>query len=358
MSKSLAAVFAGSPYHLELKEFPIPEPQEAETLVRVLGCTLCGSDLHSYEGRREVPTPTILGHEIVGEVLAFGAGTKRRDLAHRELRPGDRVTWSIVANCGACFFCGRGLPQKCRSAVKYGHEVIRPGYELLGGLAQHCLLTAGTAVMRLPEELPLEVACPASCATATVAAAIDAAGDLRNRNVGILGAGLLGLTAATMSRRAGAADVVCADIHAGRRKKALEFGASRASSPEELADVVASATDGHGADVVFELSGAPGAFETVWPLMRLGGSLILVGAVLPAPPVRLDVEQVVRRHLVVRGIHNYAPHHLRTAVQFLAGAHREFPFADLVAKWYALTDAPAAFESARDRDNVRVGIQP
>jgi hypothetical protein len=45
-------------------------------------------------------------------------------------------------------------------------------------------------------------------------------------------------------------------------------------------------------------------------------------------------------------------------VQFLAGAHRQFPFADLVAKWYALTDAPAAFESARDRDNVRVGIQP
>src|SRR5262249_39058127 len=154
-----------------VRKFATPAPQTGETLVTVLGCTLCGSDLHSVDGRRTVPVPTVLGHEIVGTIAAFGDASPQRDFAGRELRVGDRITWGIVASCGKCFLCCRGLPQKCAHAVKYGHESLRPGRELLGGLADHCLLTPGTAIVRLPEALPLGVACPASCATATIAAA-------------------------------------------------------------------------------------------------------------------------------------------------------------------------------------------
>ncbi len=121
------------------------------------------------------------------------------------------MTWAIVANCGDCFFCRRDLPQKCLKAVKYGHEAFRPGEELLGGVAEHCLLVRGTSIVAIPEELPLEVACPASCATSTIAAALEGAGDLQDRTVCVLGAGMLGLTACAMARSCGASSIVCVD---------------------------------------------------------------------------------------------------------------------------------------------------
>jgi alcohol dehydrogenase len=357
MSTSLAAIFSGEPGRLELRELPTPRPRGAEILVRVLGCTLCGSDLHSFEGRRQVSVPTVLGHEIVGEIVALGNEAPSRDLAGRELRIGDRVTWAIVASCGGCFYCARGLPQKCLAAVTYGHEPLRPGRELLGGLAEHCLLTLGTAVVRLPEELPLSVACPASCATATVAAALEAAGDMRDRSVCILGAGLLGLTACAMCRAAGAAQVICVDLHAGRCARSLTFGATHACAPGELADVVRGLTHAHGVDNVLEFSGASAAFQTAWPLVRLGGRIALVGSVFPDAPVPLALEQIVRRNLTLCGIHNYAPRHLLAAVQFLAEQHRRFPFAELVSHWHPLSATTAAFETARNPEIIRIGVR-
>lgn len=358
MTHSLAAVFDGHPGKLELRRLPIPALEPAEILVRVLGCTLCGSDLHSVEGRRSVPVPTVLGHEIVGEIVEFGATASVHDLAGRELKVGDRVTWAIVANCGHCFSCNRGLPQKCLNAIKYGHEPFRAGRELLGGLSEYCLLVAGTGIVQLPDLIPLEVACPASCATATIAAALEAAGDLQGRQVCVIGAGMLGLTACAMVRVRGADEIVCVDPNDARCALALSFGASRVAKPDELASLVALANAPQGFDVVLELSGHPSAFEVAWPLLRVGGTLVLVGAVFPAPPVPISLEQIVRRHLTIRGIHNYAPRHLLDAVEFLFAYHEQFPFASLVDRWVPLTSITEAFAQGRDPNAIRVGVRP
>lgn len=358
MPDSLAAVFDGVADQLELRRLPLPTLQPSEVLVRVLGCTLCGSDLHSVEGRRAVPVPTVLGHEIVGEIVELGSNAPSHDLARHELKVGDRVTWAIVASCGRCGFCERGLPQKCLNSVKYGHEPFRDGQELLGGLAEHCLLVAGTAIVRLPDELPLEVVCPASCATATIAAALEAAGDLNGRSVCLIGAGMLGLTACAMARVRGASEVVCVDPNDQRRQQALKFGAGRVAKPEELEAVAAEVTGRAGFDVVVELSGHPSAFAMAWPLIRIGGTLVLVGSVFPAPPVSVALEQIVRRHLSIRGIHNYAPRHLLAAVEFLAAHHRAFPFAALVARWLPLSSIAEAFAQGRDPRAIRVGVRP
>jgi alcohol dehydrogenase len=281
MTTSLAAIFHGSRRDLELRRIARPQPCDEEILVSVLGCTLCGSDLHTFDGRREVAVPTILGHEIVGEISSYGDSAPMRDLAGRELRIGDRVTWSVVANCGDCFFCLRGLPQKCLASVKYGHEPLRPGRELLGGLAEHCLLVPGTAIVRLPDQLPLSTACPASCATATISAALAAAGDVRGRNVCLFGTGLLGLTTSAMLQVNGAANVVCVDVNESRLARATEFGATHVATPDDLNNKAREVTGTHGFDVVLELSGSPSAFESGWDRVRRGGTLVLVGSVFP-----------------------------------------------------------------------------
>ncbi len=354
---SIAAVFAGVPGQIELQSISIPELRAGQILVIVESCTLCGSDLHSIEGRRTVPVPTILGHEIVGRIEAFANDALRQDACGRPLEIGSRVVWSLVASCGNCFYCARGLPQKCSQAIKYGHEAFRPGLELLGGLAEHCLLVPGTTIISVPDELSPEVLSPASCATATIAAALENI-LLKDRNVLIAGAGLLGLTACAMACHQGAASIVICDIDPQRRLQAMQFGATQSVAPHEVADAVRMETNGSGVDVALELSGAPSAFQMLFPQLRLGGALILAGAVFPSEPVPMAMEQIVRRNLTLRGIHNYRPENLLQALDFLNKAQNVFPFHSLVAEWFTLPEINRALEAAKNPGNVRVGIRP
>lgn len=351
-------LFEGNRGQLVLRELPLPVPAAGETLVRVLGCTLCGSDLHSFEGRRQVPVPTILGHEIVGEIIDQGPGSPREDLRGQSLNPGDRVTWAIVAHCGDCFYCRRGLPQKCQRGVKYGHEPLRDERSLQGGLASHCLLAPGSTILRLPPDLPLAMVAPASCATATIAAACEAAGDLRGADVGIFGAGLLGLTACAMVRDRGASRVYCVEPSAQRRARTSPFGAVCCESSDQLSALLHATDPPPGLDVALELSGSTAALEQALPLLRIGATAVLVGAVFPTSPISILPEQIVRRQLTLRGIHNYAPRHLEQAVAFLAQAVGRWPLDTLVTDWLALEDIGQAFQLARDPAQIRVGVVP
>ncbi|NLF72778.1 MAG: alcohol dehydrogenase catalytic domain-containing protein [Candidatus Anammoximicrobium sp.] len=351
-----AAVFSGVGRPLELRSIPVADPQEGEILVRVVGCTLCGSDVHTYTGKRSTPLPTILGHEILGRIVAFGPAAARRDARGTSLHEGDRVTWALVASCGACFYCRRGLPQKCLCAVKYGHEPLHEDARLRGGLADYCLLAPGTAVVRLEDALSDEAACPANCGTATMVAATEAAGDMHGGCVVVLGAGLLGLTACALARSRGAADVILCDVQSPRLARGAAFGATRVAAPGELGAAAAGATQGHGVDVVIDSAGTPEAFESGLALLRLGGAFILVGAVFPTRPVELHVERVVRRNLRLCGIHNYAPEHLVKAVAFLEQS--KHPWHSLVADWLPLSECTRTFQRAQDPAVLRIGVRP
>ncbi len=357
-SRSLAAVFTGNAGQIELQYLPTPNPAGAEILVRIESCTLCGSDLHSIEGRRKVPVPMIPGHEIVGRIEAFGPEAVRSDITGSPLDVGTRIVWGLVAACGDCFYCQRDLPQKCLRSVKYGHEAFRDGYELLGGLAEHCLLMPGTAIVGIPEDLSLNTISPSSCATATIVAAFESAGPIQNRNVCITGAGLLGLTASAMARSRGAAAVVVCDLHAERRARAVQFGATHCVTPAEMTSVLREISEGHGVDVALEVSGAPAAFHSLWPNLRLGATLILVGAVFPSEPLSLAMEQIVRRNLTIHGIHNYGPQHLSQAVEFLQAAQHTYPFEEIVSHWFSLHDIASALCEAMNPENIRVGVKP
>ncbi len=357
---SRAMVFheAGKP--LELRRYPLPRLEEGEVLVRITSCTLCGSDVHTFEGRRSTPLPTILGHEIIGQVAELPPGREVRDQQGTPLGIGDRVTWSVAANCGGCFFCNNGLPQKCERLFKYGHERISDRHPLSGGLADHCHLAAGTAIFRLPSTLSDAVACPANCATATVAAAMRYVGNCADRAVLIQGAGMLGLTAAAMADSAGAREVIVCDTIPERLPRAVNFGATRTACVNDngalLRATVDDATSGRGADVAIDVSGAPAAIEIGIELLRVGGRYAWVGAVFPARPISISAETVVRKILSIHGVHNYGPNDLGNAVRFLERNGSRFPFEELVADRFPLEDANAAFRHAADSGALRVAV--
>lgn len=355
-----AAVFHQPQSPLELHDFPLPSLSAGEVLVDITMCTLCGSDLHTYFGRRSTPMPTILGHEIIGTVSALGPGEPVLDYHGRALRPGQRVTWTIAASCGGCYFCTHGLPQKCTRLVKYGHEKIRDDFALSGGLASSAHLKRGTAILPIPAELPDAVACPANCATATVAAALRLGECVPGEIALVHGAGMLGLAACAMLHTRGVAAIVVCDPHADRRERALTFGATHALPPEpaELTGTLRALSAGRGADVAIELSGQRSSVQQQLDQLRIGGRCILVGTTCPMEPVPLDPERVTRSCLTIRGLHNYTPADLACAVDFLAGSGRDYPFAALVERTFPLEEATAAFHHAELSRALRIAVRP
>ncbi|BCU79720.1 alcohol dehydrogenase [Luteolibacter sp. LG18] len=354
----MAAVFRGHGLPLELMEFAVPRPGPGELLVEITCATICGSDVHTWHGRRNEPTPCVLGHEITGRVAGFGEGASRVDLRGVPLHVGDRVTWTLAASCGECFYCKRGLPQKCGSLFKYGHAAISPGREFSGGFAECCILTAGTGVLRLPEELPDAIAAPANCAVATVAAAYRRAEPAEGATVVVIGCGVLGLTACAMAAAAGAEQVIGCDLSAAREEAARAFGATGFSDPARLREVVLEATHGRGADLVLEFSGASQSVATAIEVMRTGATAVIAGTTMPDKPVALDPNDLVRRMLTLKGLHNYAPEDLVTAVDFLATAGMRYPYASLAGGSFALAQVNEAFASANASPGKRVAVIP
>jgi len=303
--------------------------------------------------------PTVLGHEIVGEIVDMGP-VGVNDFSGRPLALGDRVTWSMVWSCGECFYCQRGLRPKCERLLKYGHEPIIPGRALIGGMAEHCHLLQGTAIFKVPHGLPDVAASPANCATSTVAAVFRHAGSCRDKSVVIHGAGMLGLTACAMAVAGGAVESIVLEPDAERRDLAARFGATNVLDPavseEETRERVFELTHNRGADIGMEFSGCPEAMELGVRLLREGGRFVMAGATYPARPAQWPGEQLVRRMLQVIGVYNYQPEDLETALAFLAANQRRYAFAELVGKVFALDEVNAAFEYAERRRPLRTAV--
>lgn len=360
--KPFAMVFDGPSRLLRRAKLITPTLAAGECWVRIQVCTLCGSDVHTFDGRRTTPTPTVLGHEILGTIETLPPGPPLQDVAGQILRPGDRVIWSLAVSCGDCFYCAHDLPQKCDKLFKYGHEPLTKDSSASGGLATHCHLRKGTTLLRVPDEIPDLVACPASCATATIAAAFRLMGNLRGASLLILGAGMLGLTAAAMARWSGARTVLLHDVDEKRLNLANAFGATHCLPPDAnwhtLTHHIWGATEGRGVDYSLDVSGAPSAMDLSLATLRIGGVAIWVGAVLPTEPITIFPEFMVRRHLTLRGVHNYHPGDLQTALTFLGQAHRDYPFAKLVSVSFPLERADDAFHYASVVRPVRVAVVP
>jgi len=324
-----AMVWPGEGHAHEAVAVPGVRLAPGDALVAVELATVCGSDVHTVLGQQQAQAPLVLGHEQVGRVIALGRGGAKTTDGHR-VTLGERVVWSVAVPCGRCARCRRGLPQKCSNLQKYGHERMRRGWELSGGFATHTHILDGTPLVKVPDEIPAEALAPASCSTASVAAALEAASEivpLEGALVVIAGAGMLGLTATAMATDAGAR-VVVSDPIAERRETARAFGAVAVADPASLPAVLAKAGSRTVAPTVaLELSGNPAAVRSLLASVDVGGVLVLVGSVTTGPELAIAPEQLVRNLLTIRGVHNYAPRHLEQAVRFLTDAWQRYPFA-------------------------------
>jgi propanol-preferring alcohol dehydrogenase len=147
---------------LRFVELPVPRPGPGQVLLRVLACGVCRTDLHILEGELAPHrSPVVLGHQIVGEVVALGAGAELvapgGDPGALPLAVGEHVgvPW-LHQTDETCRFCRRGDENLCEHAVFTGWDVD-------GGFAEYTVAPAGF-VYRLPAGMSAMAAAPLLCA--------------------------------------------------------------------------------------------------------------------------------------------------------------------------------------------------
>lgn len=345
-------LFHGPGRPFEMAKVPLPENLEkGEVLVRILLATICGSDLHTFEGRRESPIPCVLGHEAVGRVEMSA-----RDNVHS----GQRVTWSLADSCGHCPACADyKLPQKCDSLFKYGHAALGSGTGLNGTYASHILLRPGTAIFEIPDELSDAVVAPANCALATITNVLTHL-PKHCQSALVQGGGLLGVYACAMLRERGVKHVFCSEINESRLSLIPDFGgvplrADARNWPKAIEQIRAMAHD--GVDLVLEVAGSAKVVPEGVNILRPGGQYIWAGMVHPETHLSLTGEAVVRQCLEVRGVHNYSPDDLGSALRFLAATYKKFPYEKLVSPPFALADLDQAMALTQCREWPRVAVK-
>jgi alcohol dehydrogenase len=358
-----AAVMMAANKDLEIIEYPLPVVEKGCILVRVTCCTICGSDLHTWLGRRSGPVPCILGHEIVGEIVELGGGVTH-DSGDRPLKARDRITWTIMDNCGKCYYCReKGLMMKCRSLKKYGHDSCAQSPHFLGGFAEYCYITPGTCVIKVPDDLNSEIVAPANCALSTVVAGWEAIAIKPYEDVLIMGAGALGLYAAALAKHYGCRKIIVTDILDHRLEFIKGFGATdtlntECMTGEQVVEAVRTLTGGFGVDGVLEVAGVPALIPVGLKCLRIGGRFVEVGTVSPGATFSYDACDIVRRQLTVKGIHNYDTKHLQMAVDFLSMTRNQFPFIDIVTRRVSLADTTKGMKIAESGEAIRVAVLP
>ncbi|MGV3765319.1 MAG: zinc-binding dehydrogenase [Chitinophagaceae bacterium] len=354
-------VFNGPGLPFEMNHSSIRPLQPGEVLVRNLYTTICGSDLHTFCGVRKEACPTVLGHEIVGEVIEIHPTHTGFDHKGKNLNAGDLVTWSVFSSNPQSPNALEGIPQKGDDLFKYGHAKAEDNEVFHGGLAEYCILKPNTAILKIPQDMPLPIAATLNCAIATVAGSLRLAGDLKDKNVLITGMGLLGIACAAMCRDAGAEWIGAADIADKRLEEALGFGADETmnlnGNNQHLVEKMTGKFPRKGIDVVFDMSGSPDAMEFGLDCLAIGGRAIWVGAVFNNRKLQVDAEKLIRNLLTIKGLHNYNYEDYKYAVDFMKRNWKKYPFENVVEKEFSLEQAQQAFEYALQYKPLRVGIK-
>jgi alcohol dehydrogenase len=358
--QSSFAQFEDSANGFSIRTTLIPELKTGEVLVRNTYTTICRSDIYTFQGKRKEKSPTILGHEIVGKIVALGPDAPFNDLRGQVLKIGDRITWGIYASNPDSVFAKKGIPQKGEDLFKYGHEQITEHSTLHGGLAEYIILRKNTPIIAIQDDaLSNKAASLINCAVATAAGAIRLAGSLENQTVLVNGAGMLGIIACAMAHKAGARKVIAVDFNKDRANLALKFGADLALGADEPVLSSSPAADGVEklkVDVVLEFSGIPEAMKSTLELLDIGGTAVWIGATFPQPDIAINGEKMIRRVLTIRGLHNYNQSDLVAAVDFMESSFNDFDFDSLVHGGFSLEQTAAAYQYAIDHNPFRVGI--
>jgi len=364
-SVSRAAVVRTFGAPIAIEDVPVPsELEPGAILTRIEMCSVCGTDVHLWQGSlaTKVELPVILGHEMVGRIVAVGSGPQR-DSAGQPLRAGDRITWSHTS-CNSCFFCTVAQqPALCQNARRYMYERMDRFPYLFGGFAEYGYVLPEAGRIRVPDNVPNELASLSSCALRSVMNAIDVLDGIGVTEIVVIqGAGPLGLLATAVAKVSGARRVITIGAPDARLAIAGELGADETisvekTSAEERSDRVKAVTQGRGADIVMEFTGHPQAFNEGLDLIRRGGRYVVVGQ-LGSGTTTFRPSLIVSKQLTILGSLSGRAQAYWKALDFISSHRNSIPFHRMISNHYRLDAVNIALERMKRYEEIKPVIEP
>ncbi|OAA29175.1 hypothetical protein AT15_04075 [Kosmotoga arenicorallina S304] len=303
----MKAVFIEKPYKIVIKELDGPSKKQGETLIEVLACGICGTDLKIFKGETLATYPLVPGHEIVGKVVDS-----------EEFEKGMLVTVDPNKSCGKCEYCREGKVNLCKNLSAVG--VTRAG-----GFAEF-LSVDDSLVYPLTPNISIKTAVfaePLSC----IINGFNVSGFNYVSDMAVIGGGPIGAIVAMLAKRFSVGKTVIAETNSKRR----DFLESNFAL--ETTDYLDP--NKHLFDVVFDCTGNPKGIEIAASLTKMGGSTVVFGVTAKGAKSSLEAFEVYRKELRITGSF-INPFTMSKAVKILNSG--EFNFDPLVTKELSLEE--------------------
>lgn len=328
--------------NVALLDVPEPVARPGYAVIEVQAAGVCGTDLHIYHDEYPSFPPVILGHEVAGVIADLGDGAAGWST-------GDRVTSeTFFSVCGHCVYCRDGFPNQCSLRRSIGSGVH-------GAFTRYVLVP----IQNL-HRLPANVSVTAGALTEPLTCCVHALEMTRvepSDTVAVVGPGAIGLLAAQVIKAAGARVVLlgtAADEERLALARGLGIDVTVNVQAEDALALVNGLTDGLGADVVFECSGAEAGAQLALSLVRRRGRYAQMGLI--GRPIRWDLEQVCFKEIQVNGSFATVPSAWRKALTLLAnGQVQTGPLVSHTLPTSGWEEAFALFEA---RKAVKILLTP
>lgn len=331
-------------HELALRDIELPfKPAPDEVKIKIDTVGVCGSDVHYYThgkiGPFVVNEPMVLGHEASGTVVETG-----NRVTH--LKPGDRVCMEP------------GIPDLSSRASKLGLYNVDPSVTFWATPPIHGCLTPHVIhpeafTYKLPDNVSFAEGAMVEPFAVGLQAAVKA--KIAPGDFGVVvGAGPIGIMVALAALAGGCSRVLIADLVDEKLEIAARYPGVTAVNikKEPLAAVVNRETDGWGADVVFEASGSPRAYNGIFGLSRPGGCLVVVG--MPVEPVAVDVVAAAAKEIRIETVFRYANVYDRAISMISSG---KVDLKPLISHTFAFQESIKAFERAAEGRPTDVKLQ-
>jgi alcohol dehydrogenase len=352
---------------MTIETVDLDPPGPGEVLYKIIGAGLCHSDLSTIENLRPRRLPTIPGHEAAGIVEEVGPGVTN-------LKPGDHVVSMFVSSCGDCRYCNNGRPNLCQSSstaraegtlvsgarrLSLNGEMLNH-YSGLSVFAQYAVVSQ-SALIRIPEDVPLEDATIFGCAVVTgVGAVLNTAQVPPGARMAVVGLGGVGMNALMGGVVAGAERIVAVDLNADKLKLARELGATDTflAGNADVVEEIRSATGG-GLDYVIETAGAIPAMNLAYAIAARGGMIVSAGLPATAATFAFPHAALVTDEKTIRGSYMGSCVPKRDIPRFIALYQRgKLPVQKLRSGYVTFEQLNEGFDRLADGAVLRQVLRP
>ncbi len=332
------------PGNIIFTEIPTPEPGPGQVRIQIKRSGICQTDnVYIHEGGFALRPPVVLGHEISGVIDAIGEGVEGFSI-------GDRVvTQTTYHVCGKCRFCKRGDLNHCPERKGIGSAAN-------GGFAEY-VVNLAASVMHMPDAMTFD---QGACVE-PLACGVHALTERTVVNVGsvvtVFGPGPIGMFAAQVAKAQGGYVILCGTTaDRSRLDLALSLGIDKVIDveKEDVLSIVKGITEGYGADVVVEATGARAAVAMAMEVVARRGTFVPMG--IFNSDISIDFHNIKKKELTVQGSHAQIPTSWEKAIQLIQMGKVNVDA--VISHVFPLSQWEEALQTVKERKGLKVLLDP